>query len=101
MINFLNLFVELSNLLLSANMVVMLNDRKTHVSFESSVCFANVISLVWVRPGRWEWATISISGVTDMRQKSFPKSTLTLKAIVVTDTAMRRTAAMGQEIYIL
>lgn len=94
MINFLSLFVRLNNLLLSANMVLILNDRKIHVSFEGSVCFASVVSLVTVRSERWGWAQIPISEVADMCQKSFPKSALIFEDIMVTVTAMCGTAAV-------
>lgn len=56
-IKFVYLFVELINLLFSANMVVILNDNKTHVSFKGSVCFASMISLLSIRSGRWEVAS--------------------------------------------
>lgn len=73
MINFLYLFVGLSNPLLSANMVVILNDRKIHVSFEGSLGLTSMVSLVSVRSGRWAWTQILISEVADMCQKSFSK----------------------------
>lgn len=83
--NVLYLFVGLSNLLLSANVVVILNDRKIHVSFQGSLCFTSMVSLVSIRSGRWGQTQIHVSEVF---------SKVTLKAIMVTATATCGTAAV-------